>query len=76
MNGTFDLTLPKTLEISDFELKMIIASKLYEMGRLSGGEAAEVVGISKRAFIELLGKYGVSVFGYDEDEAQEDLGLI
>lgn len=73
MNGTIELTLPKTVDVSDFELKMIIAAKLYELGRLSAGQAAEVAGLSKRAFIELLGKYNVPVFGYDENELAEDL---
>lgn len=73
MNGRIELTLPKTVDISDFELKMIIASKLYELGKLSSGQAAELAGLSKRAFLELLGKYNVSVFGYDENELAEDL---
>ncbi|MGI8639437.1 MAG: UPF0175 family protein [Pyrinomonadaceae bacterium] len=73
MNGTVELTLPKSVDVSDFELKMIIAAKLYEFGRLSSGQAAEVAGLSKRAFIELLGKYNVSVFGYDEKELEKDL---
>jgi predicted HTH domain antitoxin len=41
---------------------MIIASKLYEDGKLSSGQAAEVAGLSKKAFIEILGRYGVSPF--------------
>ncbi|HXG83307.1 MAG TPA: UPF0175 family protein [Pyrinomonadaceae bacterium] len=73
MNGTVELTLPKSVDVSDFELKMIIASKLYELGRLSSGQAAEVAGLSKRAFLELLGKYNVSVFGYNENDLAEDL---
>lgn len=73
MNGTIELTLPKSVDVSDFELKMIIAAKLYELGKLSSAQAAEVAGLSKRAFIELLGKYNVSVFGYDADELEEDL---
>jgi len=73
MNGTIELTLPKSVDVSEFELKMIIAAKLYELGRLSSGQAAAVAGLSKRAFIELLGKYNVSVFGYDSDELAEDL---
>jgi predicted HTH domain antitoxin len=73
MNGTVELTLPKSVEISDFEVKMIVASKLYETGKLSSGQAAELAGISKRAFLEVLGDFGVSVFGYDEKELAEDL---
>lgn len=73
MNETIELTLPKSLDINDFEIKMIVASKLYELGKLSAGQAAEVAGVSKRTFLELLGKYNVSVFGYDETELEEDL---
>jgi predicted HTH domain antitoxin len=69
----FNVKLPPTVEVSDFEINMIVASKLFEMGKLSSGQAAELVGLSKRAFIELLGKYDVSVFGYNAEEITEDL---
>lgn len=51
----------------------MIASKLFEEGKLSSGQAAEIVDISKRSFVELLGKYNVSLFGYDYEELEEDL---
>jgi predicted HTH domain antitoxin len=76
MNGTVELTLPKSVDISDFEVKMIVASKLYETGKLSAGQAAEIVGISKRAFLEVLGDFGVSVFGYDDKELEDDLNNL
>lgn len=47
MNGTVELNLPKSVDVNDFEIKMIVASKLYELGRLSAGQAAEVAGVSK-----------------------------
>jgi predicted HTH domain antitoxin len=67
------LEVPGNLEMSQFEVTMMLAAKLYEEGKLSSGQAAEMAGLSKRAFIELLGKYGVSVFGYDFDELENDL---
>ena len=67
------INLPKSLNISDFEVIMIIASKLFNDGKLTSGQAAEIVGISKRTFIELVGKYGVSVFGYSEVELDNDI---
>ncbi len=73
MNGTIELSLPKNVDVSDFELKMIVASRLYELSKLSAGQASEMAGLSKRAFLELLGKYNVSVFGYDESELANDL---
>jgi hypothetical protein len=36
---------------------------LFERGILTSGQAAEIAGITKRAFLENVGKYGVSVFG-------------
>ena len=65
---------PKGLGLSEFEIKMLLASRLYETGKITSGQGAEMVGLSKKAFIELLGKYNVSVFGYSLDE--EDLSLI
>lgn len=71
--NVFQIQIPDTVKINDFELKMLIASKLFEDGKLSSGQAAEIVGISKRAFIEILGKYNVSIFGYEYEELEEDL---
>lgn len=67
------ITLPKQVQIDDFEVKMMVAGGLYEKGKLSAGEAATIVGLTKRTFIEILGKYGFSVFGYTPTELKEDL---
>jgi len=63
--NTITLNLPENLEIDLKEIYLIIAAKLYEKGKLSAGQAADLVGLSKRAFIELLGKYETSVFSND-----------
>lgn len=73
---TVEIQLPENSELTDFDVKMNLAAKLYEQGQLSGGQAAELVGISKREFIELLGKYNVSVFGYDSSELLEDYNNV
>ena len=60
------------MDRNDAELTMLIAAKLYEEGTLSSGQAAELTGVSKRTFIEMLRKYGVSIFSNDpEDLASE-----
>ena len=71
--GTVLITLPKQTQVDDFEVKMMVAGGLYEKGKLSAGDAASIVGLSKRAFIEILGKYGFSAFGYTFNELEEDL---
>jgi predicted HTH domain antitoxin len=73
MTAILEVKLPDSVELSDFDLKMRLAAKLYDDGILSSGQAADLAGISKRRFIELLGKYGVSVFGHSADEVEEDL---
>ncbi len=60
--------------ISEDEAKMYLAMKLFEVGRLSCGQAAESAGYSKRTFMELLGKHGVAVMDYPAQELQDDLG--
>jgi len=73
MTATVEFKLPDSVHLSDSDLKMILATKLFEMGELSSGQAAKMVGISRREFLESVGKYGVSIFQYDADELEEDL---
>lgn len=70
---TIQLHIPEDLDLKDHDVSMIIAAKLYEDGKLSSGQAAEIAGLSKRAFIELLGKYGVSVFSNSVSELHSDI---
>jgi predicted HTH domain antitoxin len=67
------IKLPNTVKIGDKEAKMIFASRLYEEGLISSGEAAEIVGITRREFIETMGKYGGSVFQQDTEELESDM---
>jgi predicted HTH domain antitoxin len=68
------IQLPDNLEISEQDLKFRLAAHLYEEEKVSLGEGAIIAGVSKRYFIENLGKYGVSVFNYGEDELLEEIG--
>ena len=70
---TIQLNIPDNLDLKDYDYSMIIAAKLYEDAKLSAGQAAEMAGLSKRAFIEMLGKYGVSVFSTSVADLQSDI---
>ena len=70
---TFSFQLPETLEMNEKEIAMSLALKLYEDGKLSLGQAAEMVGLSKRTFVELLGRYGVSLFNFPASELSNDI---
>lgn len=70
---TLSLNIPDSLDINNKEAVMLLACKLYEQGKLSLGQAAEVAGYSKRAFMELLSNYDVPVFNYDPKELLNDI---
>ncbi len=70
---TFSIELPASSHISEFDAKVILAGELYERGRLSLGQAAEVAGLSKRAFVEIMGKYGFSIFSSSIEDFEQDL---
>ena len=57
------LLAEKTDEISfSWELRMLAAVKLYELGRLSSGIAAELAGMSRVEFLLNLNRYRVFPF--------------
>lgn len=67
------LNIPDDVDLKDEDFSMIIAAKLYEEGKLSSGQAAKIAGLSKRTFIELLGRYGVSVFSNSLSDLESDI---
>jgi predicted HTH domain antitoxin len=75
MSNTVELTLELPSNVTKDEARTLLAVKLYETERVSLGQAAKLAGHSKRAFIEILGKYKVPVFNYSPDELREELGL-
>jgi predicted HTH domain antitoxin len=70
---TIQINIPDSVGLKDYNFSMIVAAKLYEDAILSSGEAAKIVGLSKRAFIEMLGKYGVSVFSTSISDLHSDI---
>ena len=68
------IQLPDNLDLSEDDLKFRVAARLYEEGKVSLGEGAIIAGVSKRFFIENLGRVGVSVFNYNSDELLEEIG--
>jgi predicted HTH domain antitoxin len=48
------VNIPDTVDFDDNEALMAIASRLYEKGKLSLGQAAELAGLSIGVFMETL----------------------
>jgi len=70
---SMNLNIPDNVEINNNELTVIVTTRLYEIGKLSLGQASEMIGCSKSSFIELLGKYNISVFNYPASDLESDL---
>ena len=82
MKGTIKIEYPQflanTLKLNgqEFvsEIKTSSMVKLFELGKVSSGIAAKVLGLSRLDFLELLAKYKVSALGnYDVDGLNEDI---
>lgn len=54
------------------ELSMLAAVKLYELGRLSSGRAAELAGMPRVAFLHALGRYKVSPFEAELEDLETE----
>lgn len=67
------LALGMTPEEFSEEARTLIAVKLYEMGRLSTGVAAELANLPKPLFLTRLADYGVDTFDTSEDEIEGDV---
>lgn len=65
--------LDKTPEEFERELRFLVAAKLYEMGRISSGRAAELAGVDRVEFLSNLGRYRISVFNYSLEELEREI---
>jgi predicted HTH domain antitoxin len=49
------------------------ALKMFELGKLSSGKAAELAGLSRVGFLDACARYKVSVFNYSADELETEI---
>ncbi|MDR3188949.1 MAG: UPF0175 family protein [Prevotellaceae bacterium] len=71
---TITLNVPQSLGLlPTFDFSVYLAAKLYEDEILSAGQASLLANLSKRGFIELMGKYGVSTFSTKVEDLLEDI---
>lgn len=55
------------------EAQKLLAIELYRSGQLSTGLAARMAGVPRTTFFFLLSQHGLSPFGEEPDEIEEDL---
>jgi predicted HTH domain antitoxin len=62
-----------TVEELSAQVRLMAALKMFELGKLSSGKAAELAGLSRGEFFEACGRYRVSVFNYPDEEIEGEL---
>ena len=69
--------LPDALQTSkaacELEARMAMAVKLFELGRLDFGMAAQLAGVDRMTFLLGLHQYGVAMIDLETDELAADL---
>jgi len=57
------------------EAKLLLAAKLYEMGRISSGQAARLAGKSRVEFLFALSRLGVPMSNLREEDLRDELNF-
>ncbi|MEW6368746.1 MAG: UPF0175 family protein [Acidobacteriota bacterium] len=70
------LTAVANQSTADFEAeaKLAMAVKLFEMGRLTSGQAATLAGVSRVEFLLSCSRFGASSVSWDADELHREFG--
>lgn len=57
----------------EHHIRLMAALKMFELGKVSSGKAAELAGMSRPEFLEACGRYRVTIFNYPPEEVEEEL---
>jgi predicted HTH domain antitoxin len=73
---TITLEVPDFLEENHSDTVRFLAAKLYESGKLSLGQAADMAGLTKQTFADILADYGVNYINYSFEDVMADVARI
>jgi predicted HTH domain antitoxin len=59
-------------ELAD-HVKLMAALKMFELGKISSGKAAELAGMSRVDFFATCSRYRVSIFNYPPEELEAEI---
>jgi len=68
-----ELAVQTTPEEFEAQVRLMAALKMFELGKLSSGKAAELAGLSRVEFFEMCDRYRVPVFNYSPEELEAKL---
>jgi predicted HTH domain antitoxin len=69
----FELAVHMTKGELGRHIRLMAALKMFELGKVSSGKAAELAGLSRTEFLETCGTYRVSVFNVPSEEIETEL---
>jgi len=69
----FEFAVHLTRSELDHHLRLMAALKMFELGQISSGKAAEFVGMSRVDFLHTCGRYRVSIFNYPPEELEAEI---
>ncbi|MGB9617157.1 MAG: UPF0175 family protein [Desulfomonilaceae bacterium] len=75
---TEDLLFSLGLSHEDFakEARFLLAAKLYEMGKLTSGQAAKLSGKGRMEFLLSLPQIGVSMTNLRKEDGEEEIAFL
>lgn len=68
--GAAEVRIRLPPKVSADEVRTLAAVKLFEVRRISPGQAAALAGHSVRSFVEVLGRYQVPVISYPAEDLE------
>ncbi len=71
---TVSIDIPDEAGVDEHFLKEALAASLYYTGKLSQKQARNVLGMTRRAFEEMLPRYGYSILVDSESNLDIELG--
>jgi predicted HTH domain antitoxin len=75
MRGSVIALLGSPSQAAERARELIILG-LYQEDRISGGKAAELLGLTRRGFVSLLARKGIAYFRFSPDEWAEEVATV
>ena len=69
----FESAVHMTKNEMEQHIRLMAALKMFELGKISSGKAAELAGLSRGEFIESCSRYQVSLFNYPLEQIEEEI---
>jgi predicted HTH domain antitoxin len=67
------LEIPLPPFIQEEEARLMLAVKLFELGRLSLGQGAQMAAMTKRSFVDALSRLGAPIANYPASDLIEEI---